>query len=166
VGVLIIILLSLGLADPPHAPTLVWQTDSLDRWPLLQHANEYDFLIAPFPLPQSPFTLEITASNEGTSASAWGFWLHTADRVQIFQVSNNGYVSISADETSHWSQFLHIRPTTNKLYLDVQDDYFATFRVNDEIAWQGTITPIADWGVALNGAADINSQNIEIYAGR
>lgn len=165
-GIAVVILLALGAANPPRAGELVWQADTAHGWPLLPYSGQFDLHIARISLPQSPFTLEIIASNEGTPASAWGLWLRTSDGIQSFLVSNEGYMSISNDENAHWAQFIHVRAATNKLYLHVQDDQAATFRINDEIAWQGTIMPLADWGIVLYGGPDITWQSMRLYAER
>lgn len=165
-GVFVLILLSLGVADPPRAGELAWQTDTTDDWPLLQRTGEWQHHTAPLPLPNAPFTLEITASNNGTPDSAWGLWLRTTDGLQTFLVSSEGYMSVSNDDNAHWAQFIHVHITTNKLYLHIQGNQSATFRINDEIAWQGVVTLWTEWGVAMYGSADITWQNIHLYAGK
>ncbi len=165
-GILLLILLALGIADPPRAGELVWQTDTTSSWALSHDTGESWRYIAPIPLSEVPFTLEITAINNGVPASAWGLWLRTTDGLQTFLISNERYMSVGNDDTPHWAQFVHIRTDTNKLYLDVLANQSATFRINDEIAWQGALMPTSDWGIVSYGNAAIARQNIHLYAGK
>jgi hypothetical protein len=108
--------------------------------------------------------VEITATNHGLPQSAWGIWLEADDSTVWMLVSNEGYLSISTDEIPHWSEFFHIRPTTNKLYLHAESNNSFTFRVNDEIAWTGALATGVNWGVILYRDPDIQWDTISMYA--
>jgi hypothetical protein len=164
-GLFVLIFLSLGVADPPRAGELTWQTNSINNWTPLQTNSVSQRYVAPTPLPHAPFTLEITASNNGAYFSGWGLWLRTTGGIQTFLVSREGYMSISSDDNSHWAQFIHIQTITNKIYLHIEGNQAATLRINDEIAWRGTIVPLVEWGLSLHGSAIITWQAIELYTG-
>ena len=165
-GIFVLVLLALGLADPPLAGTLRWQSASVEGWLPVRCTGESEMFIAPIRIPRPPFTVVASASNHGEAHSAWGLWLETVEGIQMFQVSNEGYLSVSSDDSTHWAQFFHIQSPTNKLYLHVQTDDIATFRVNDEIAWQARLTEVEglSWGVARYGKADLAWEYIRVYA--
>ena len=146
-GAGVVILLALGLADPPRAGSLVWRSDSDQDWQPYREIDEAALYNAPIRLPEAPFTLELQASNQGASDSAWGIWIRTTDGIRIIVVSREGYLSISSDERPHWAGFIHIGSETNKLYLNVESDHYATLRINDEIGWTGRLVTTNEWGV-------------------
>ena len=148
-GVALPILLALGLTDLIRAPQLIWQADGASNWALVQSAGEFDLYRAPIPLPQPPFTLELSAGNQGQPSSAWGLWLEIDGGIQTFVVSSEGYISISNDEMARWAEFFHVHPTANKLYLHIEADHSAAFRINDEIAWTGRVNATHNWGIAI-----------------
>jgi hypothetical protein len=113
------------------------------------------------------FTLELTADNSGTADSAWGIALQASGELWTFLISREGYFSVSADEKPHWAEFPHIRRDgDNKLYLDVREDGAAIVRINDEIAWAGSIFISENdaWGIAHYRRPRLDWASIEIYA--
>jgi hypothetical protein len=162
-GLAFIILLSLGIADPPRAGSLQWSAKTADDWSLWQETGDFRNSHAPTALPRLPFTLELTASNEGALDSGWGIWIGSWSIL----ISREGYLSISDDEKPHWSEFLHIRRDgDNKLYLDMRENGDTTLRINDEIAWTGNISFLenAAWGVIYYRHPQINWKMVAIYA--
>lgn len=162
-GTLLIMLLSLGIANPPRAGALQWSTKNTADWLHSQKMSNLRFYQAPVKLPPQPFTLELIADNEGDFNSGWGIQIES----WLAIINREGYFSISLDEKPHWREFIHIqRHDTNKLYLDVRENGTATLRINDEIAWTGSLTlaenPI--WGVVHYRHPNLNWQSIEIYA--
>lgn len=163
-GAALLTALALGIADPPRVGQRIWQSTVTDNWPLYHTTAEADLYLSPSPLPQPPFTLEITAANHGIPLSAWGIWLEADKDISWMLVSNEGYVSFSADDHPHWTEFFHTRPITNKLYVHAEANNNATFRVNDEIAWTGTLITSANWGIAFFRNPDVQWDTISMYA--
>jgi hypothetical protein len=164
-GSLLVVLLALGVADPPRAGKLLWQTESTNGWELRPQSDDLSLLTAPILLAGPPFTLELSAENSGAHASAWGIWLSTADGVWSLLINNEGYLSVGVNEKPHWAEFLHIRRNSdNKLYLNVESDGLAAIRINDEIAWEGMVNVRETWGIVLYCAPHLAWQTIEIYA--
>lgn len=162
-GGILIVLLASGMADPPRAGLLQWSIATADDWPLIQESADFRLYHAPTALPNLPFTLELTANNEGELDSGWGLWIGSWSIL----ISREGYFSISGDEKPHWAEFIHIRQSgDNKLYLDIQQNGTATLRINDEIAWTGDISISEDaaWGVVYYRHPEINWKSIEIFA--
>jgi hypothetical protein len=165
-GIILVIVLALGAANPPRAGAILWETDSASNWPLFERKETVNLFRAPTPLPTPPFTLELSARNSGDAASAWGIWIGNSDTVHMIVVSREGYMSVSDDEALHWAEFMHIRSDLNKIYLDVTTDLNATLRINDEITWTGTLalTDNASWGIALYREPELSWQDIILYA--
>jgi hypothetical protein len=163
-GAALLTALALGLADPPRAGRRIWQAKSAAAWPRYPSLGETARHLSPMPLPRPPFTLEISASNQAEPTSAWGIWLESGDGILEMLVSGEGYLSISTDENPHWAEFIHIHPVTNELYLHVESDKNATFRINDEIARTGILVAGTQWGVARFGNPDVLWDAISIYA--
>lgn len=143
-GLVLVIALALGVANPPRAGALQWQINNVDDLPTT--------------LPPAPFTLEITAKNTGAADSAWGMWIGQWTAL----IRHDGYVSINRDRRKpNWTEFPHIRRNgENKLYLHVEVDGQGTLRINDEIAWTGILPAIRHrWGVA----GEVEWKNIALY---
>src|SRR5690606_10282515 len=161
-GLILTALLAAGLADPPRAGALQWQAQSLDGWPASRAADELTIFAAPVELPAS-FTLELTARNDGSPASAWGIQLIDGSSSLLILIDNQGYFSVSAGDRPHWAQFIHLRPgAANRLYLHVEPDGTGTLRLNDEVAWQG-VMPAQSWGVAMYRQPQLSCQSIALY---
>lgn len=88
---------------------------------------------------RAPFTLETTAS---------GFSLMCDQSAPIFfQIRRDGYFSVTAS-LPDWVPFVHISRESNRLYLHVDESGHMTFRINEEIAWQGnleTVNPVCSF---------------------
>jgi hypothetical protein len=151
------VLLGDGLADPPRAPNLVIDLTS-------------DVGLRPAPLPDSlsvsslsrlPLTIEVSASSG--DVSGWGIWLLSPLESAQFRKRPDGYFSTQA--AGGWREFLHIRPTGNKLYLHIDAEGNGTFRINDEIAWTGSIPSLLlEWGIIHAFRTPINWNYIRLYA--
>ncbi|MDX2160187.1 MAG: hypothetical protein SF162_02570 [bacterium] len=110
-GLLLAALLYRGLADPPRP-------------------NWIDMRIFPTGTVMRPFTLETGAAGiELTCGSASPL---------TFQVRRDGYFSASDGEPA-WQGFLHTTRERNLLVLYSDEAGQLTFRINHEVAWQGTI---------------------------
>jgi hypothetical protein len=167
-GVVVVILLSLGLADPPRAGNgeLLWQTTSASDWQLGEGWGDFQLYYAPLPLSAVPFTLELTANNNGSADSAWGLSIETLEGQWTAVISNEGYLSVTTDSQPRWVEFLHIRPfNENKVYLHVETGGAATLRINDEIAWEShlAVSEGAGWGVVHYRQAQLTWQQIGVY---
>jgi hypothetical protein len=161
-GVILMLLLAGGLADPPRVGSLRWQVDAPGNWPITAINAEIRYQQAPVPLPDS-FTLELSAQNSGLDDSAWGIWLDQAHQSFIILVDNQGYYAITADQPD-WAQFRHIRrDAINSLYLHVQSDGTATLRINNEIAWEGPLDAAA-WGIALYRQPQLSWGGMALYS--
>jgi hypothetical protein len=167
-GVVFVILLSLGLTDPPRAGNgeLLWQTTSAQDWQVGERWSEFQLYNAPLPLSAVPVTLELTASNNGTAASAWGISIETLEGQWTAIISNEGYLSVTTSSEPRWVEFLHIRPfNENKVYLHVETGGAATLRINDEIAWEShlALSEGASWGVVHYQQTQITWKMIAVY---
>lgn len=126
-GLILIVLLALGLADPPRAGSLRWRVASPDEMP--------DSSLPP------AFTLELQARSAGPAESAWGIRLDGAAEPLTILIDNEGYLSVSPDDLPHWAEFPHIHPPDdNLLYIHIDHNGAATLRINHEIAWQGAVS--------------------------
>lgn len=167
-GAAVILALALRLADPPRAGAMVWETTSMDvGWPLIRDLGGSPRLWlkrAPFETRSPPFTIEIEANVSNTDSSAWGLWIETQPGHSLFLAGHGGY--ISAGMGLDWRGFIHVRPETNHLYLYVEADGAATFRVNGEIAWRGRLDLPAQpaWGLATFTDARFDLRYACLYA--
>ncbi len=148
----LMIALSVGAADPPRAPQLMLDT------------------IAPAPinpLPAPPYTLEVSATNSGPPDSAWGFWIGADESdALVCLIDGQGYRSVAHGVERDWSQFIHLKPQTNGLYLNVEASQSATFRINGEIVWRGSIASTSEnrWGIAADAAPQLNGLRVRVFA--
>lgn len=176
VGALLLIVLALGAANPHHAGVLFWQANSDVDWQQYASGDIFAFYKASVTIPSAPFTLELTATNNGNPESAWGIWLETDQGLWLVLVNREGYSSVGDCCTDglysspiklnlDWREFLHIRPQT-KLYLNVEADASATLRFNDEIAWTGNLILVPDgqWGTIYYRNPRLTWRTIKIYA--
>lgn len=151
-GAALIAALALGAADPSRAPRLILDTIT----PSVSN-----------PLSAPPYTLELNATNSGPPESAWGLWVGADENdALVFLIDNQGYVSVAHGVERDWSQFIHLRPQTNALTLNVEADGSATFRVNGEIAWRGSIEtmPESRWGIATEKQPQLDWNNVRVFA--
>lgn len=84
-------------------------------------------------------TLEASAINESINGSSWGFLIASSASSVTLLVDNWGYISTVAGLSPQWRPFVHAQPKRNKLYLHLDGEGWATYRINDEIAWEGEI---------------------------
>ncbi|MFN8530896.1 MAG: hypothetical protein U0670_20010 [Anaerolineae bacterium] len=110
-GIGLAVILSLGAADP-----LRTNLTNLDH--------------SPAGSVHAPFTLE-------TSAPGFDLMCSDAPTLQI-RVRRDGYFSISTGHDD-WQEFLHIRLSPNRLSLYADESGMAVLRINDEIAWRGSL---------------------------
>jgi hypothetical protein len=194
-GLTLAFLLANGAADPPRAGPLVWQSGPLPT--LSASPNYTTVAPDPIPLFRVPYTLEIAArfSVDSDPAAAWGIMLDPAQPsrsdVGARHASPSYLASPSAQPAStpapfeiaiigqrffavspaspDWRPFIHIRPlgTVNLLRLDVDSTGHGTLRINDEIAWRGTVPAARSARLYLrsrNATATLNVKRIAVYA--
>ncbi|GEM_PF-6057617 len=56
-----------------------------------------------------------------------------------FALRGDGYYSVTEQPEPDWKEFIHIKHTDNTLYLRVNINGEAVFRINEEIAWIGML---------------------------
>lgn len=171
-GAALALILALGAANPPHAAHLVLNLRSDDG---LTDAGAFDgAALLAFPVELAPpFTVEMEAGSSGAAGSAWGVWLRVSDhdgnlRVLPMLVDNQGYALAALDSPAlQHHPFIHIRRDSNRVYLHVDQDNTAVFRINDEIF--ATVAPpmttIDAAGLALYGSPALDWKAIKIYTG-
>lgn len=160
IGIGLVVALALGAADPQPAGPLRWHATAPHDWQLARLSAEQVGYTAPVHLPAPPFTLELQAINIGLPDSGWGMWLEADPEQFTTRIDNSGYLA-----RPDWRQFPHIRPnSSNRLTLDVEHNNHAVLRINDEIAWNGTLTPALQWGIVLVGQPALDWQTIRLYA--
>lgn len=140
VGVVTLIVLSNGAADPHRAGPLAWRDGAFNEG--VQPNGEYP-LAGRIVLPDAPYTLEIVGRTytENDPAAAWGISFDPTSSGR-FGVYLNGYDFFSIRPfQSDFRPFIHIRSggQENKIAIDVAVDTLVTVRINDEIAWQGKV---------------------------
>jgi hypothetical protein len=172
VGAALTTILSVGAADPPRAANLALNLRSADE---LAPAGAFDGARL-FALPVElalPLTVELEASSSGAAGSVWGIWLRVSDqdgsvRDLPMLVDQNGYVvaALASPIFQHF-QFIHLRPGSNRLYLHVDQNGTAVFRINDEIfaAVPLPATTVLAVGLALDGDPTLDWKSIKIYTG-
>ncbi len=176
--------LGAGLADPPRAGPLLWEDPSPQHWVIKNSQEQYRYI--PLPLPAPPFTIEAIVRFSGNSAPGAGWWLSLTDgeASSQFNIFNDGYFQIKAighkvSGTTIWTgpvEFPHLKGIGefNKLALDVAADQSATLRLNDEIAWKGTLgfNAAAPWRLFVGStaifekSATLTWERLAIYAPR
>jgi hypothetical protein len=160
-GGLIMIVLALGYANPLRGAYLVLE---LQQPPVeVQTVGGMSFRQIRS-LPPPPFTLEVSATM--TDSAEWGIWLGALPLPQRrFLIDGEGYIGAGSPDSLEWHQFIHARPDTNLIYLHVNADDQATFRVNEEIAWTGSISEtLPEWGLVNIDGANIQWNSIRVYA--
>lgn len=167
-GAILAVALAMGLADPPRAGALVWETTSMDvSWPLDKDLGGNPRLWLKRARAETrslPFTIEIEANVLNTNSSAWGLWVETQHDAALFLVGYDDY--ISAGTALDWRNFIHVQPQINHLYLNVEQNGMTTFRINYEVAWRGQLefpdTP--SWGLATFTDACFDLRFARLYA--
>ncbi len=166
-GTTLALALLLGAANPPYAAYMTTFTSSNF------YKNEGGLpTIASLKSDSLPVTLQIEASTSGAPDEEWGFWVWAGNELADFHIRSDGYFHAPG---SDWQQFPFIQPVRNELYLsitsddqqaDFPSDYHYTFRINNEIAWQGTIAPgLNEWGVFPPQSGNIDWNSIKVYTG-
>jgi hypothetical protein len=168
-GIILVIVLANGAANPPRASALVFEANRLEQLEFLYEGQDSLLYKLPFELDiSSLYTLEVTANNTASDESAWGIWVGVAEHTPLgILVRDDGYFYTS---DTGWVNFLHIQPISNKLYLSVENPSnhslsSVAFRINDEIALE--ITPddeiLPMFGVALYKDAAVDFEYIRLY---
>jgi hypothetical protein len=156
-GTALIALLASGYADPPRAARLAIDLSSTDGLA----TNNGRTLIGSLRAVSFPITIEVTASSNSASA-AWGLWVYAEDGRHFYQIRGDGYWSMA--ENGGWQPFIHIAPEENTLYLHIESSGSATFRINDEIAWQGSLPlHLLEWGVIASPDSAVHWRSIRLY---
>ena len=162
-GLVLIVLIALGIANPPRAGSIRWQANTNAGW-LTHQQDEITVYHAPASLGEA-FTLELTAINNGPDDSAWGFWL-PGPEAQIFTlISNEGYYTFNPWYAG-WQEFPHIQVSkTNTIYFHVNPDGHGTIRINDEIVHDDLtfLYGVDKWGIATYNNPQLTWEQIAIY---
>src|SRR5690606_18055526 len=171
-GIGLTIILANGAANPPRAAVLI--REMIDDAMLSAFGSIGDVELHGEESPLiAPFTIEMNASNNGASDSAWGIWLRVLDRENIqdwsqwwvWLVDNQGYMS--TDQPLSWSEFLHIHPRNeNTLSLQIEATGTTTFRINNEVAWTGELpAEHFQWGIAYYHNPQLIWGGIRLFGG-
>ncbi|MFN8447912.1 MAG: hypothetical protein U0521_04820 [Anaerolineae bacterium] len=171
-GAALALILALGAANPPHAADLVLNQHSDDG---LTDAGTFGgATLLAFPVELAPpFTVEMEASNSGAAGSAWGVWLRVSDHygnlsVLPMLVDTQGYALAAVDSPAlQHHPFIHIQRDSNRVYLHVDQNGTAVYRINDEIFATVAlpVTTIEAAGLALYGSPVLDWRSIKIYSG-
>jgi hypothetical protein len=160
-GIVMIISLLQGLGDPIYAPQLVVDLTSDEELEVVSPPNI--LRVASLSDEQLPITIEVIGNTSSESATVWGIWIQSSSALYLLQIRSDGYFSAIP---SGWQEFIHIQPNENRLYLHIEPDENATFRINDEIAWIGTLQPdLMGWGVVRPINSPIGWRYIRLYTG-
>ncbi len=122
-GAITAVLLAGGAADPPRAGPLIWQWQP--------NTSPY---YTPIVLPAFPYTLEVT----GQAAVPWEIRFTGPDTVFSILIDPRGFFAVPPFQADS-IPFMHIRPESNTVALNVETSGQATLLINEEIAWRGTI---------------------------
>ncbi len=167
-AVLLVTALMLGAANPPQARTLILDVTPSTELPCAPLTSN-SCVVSLGNLPAPPFTIEAAARNDGVSTSGWGLWLGQREAptdASLFLIDNDGYI-VTNSTSDDWRQFIHARPRENVLTLHVTESATATLRINEEVAWQGTLSVdnLSTFGILLYGEQDITWREVRLYAG-
>jgi hypothetical protein len=163
-------LVALGVADPPRAGTLMWQSSSFDEWcyaPPHSEGSPFDEYIPPIAIPKPPFTIEVIALNNAHPKSAWGIRLNVYGGFWYILVSGDRYF---AQVGLEWQEFPPIRRNAeNKIYVHVDADNRLTVRINDEIVVENitidNFHPASiSWGVVMYDRPVLALTNASLYS--
>ncbi|HVU11878.1 MAG TPA: hypothetical protein VHD90_11395 [Phototrophicaceae bacterium] len=166
-GAALALALLLGAANPPYAAHMTRFTSSN----FYKNAGGLT-AISSLKMDRLPLTFQLEARVSGTPDAEWGFWIWAGNELADFHIRSDGYFHAPGSNTQ---QFPFIRPDMNTLYLsitsddpqaDFPSDYHYTFRINDEIAEQGTMaTGLSEWGVFPPQSGNIDWKSIKVYTG-
>ncbi len=155
-GIITLILLAGGAADPPRAGPLIWQS-------LRDTANSPYY--TPIGMPAFPYTLEVTGQADGP----WEITFRNTRGGIAFSIvlDGQGFFAVPPFQSDS-IPFIHIRPESNKIALNVESSGQATLRINDEIAWRGVVPESNTAQIVLNGNDSPSDrlviQRIALYA--
>ncbi len=145
-GITAAVLLAGGGANPPRAGRII-----LNIGPITGSAVPTNYTTEvgrPNALPDPPYTLEVEVSN----SAAWGVAFDDAGKFGI-EIDSRGFYSVLPllrDSTP----FIHIRPESNRIAINVEASGRATLRINDEIAWRGTAPTAASATIHITGGRE------------
>jgi hypothetical protein len=161
-GALLMLLLAAGYANPPYGQRVTLELEQPPESAYISGDIEFSEVGT---LPTPPFTIEVSATF--TTSAEWGIWLGNEPSLSTwrFLVDNDGYIAAGARNASQWQPFIHAQPETNRLYLHVSHRNLATFRVNEEIAWTGSLIIEQDvaWGLMSSAGIDVQWNSIRVY---
>jgi hypothetical protein len=171
IGVMGVALLSGGLADPPRAGPLIWSSGPLKA---LAVPSDYSITAGPIlSLPATPYTLEITAafSADSDHAARWEIVWDNDTAPGNFKIVLDGYGFFAVPPSQPDSTpFIHIRAPgqPNRVALFVSADGQGLLRINDEIAWRGSVPKAERAHVQVIGGKSSVShfviQHVALYA--
>jgi hypothetical protein len=159
-GALLIIVLASGYANPLRGAYLILE---LEQPPVeIQTADGMSFSSVGT-LPPPPFTLEVSATLTGPTEL--GICLGALPLAQWrFLIDEEGYIAVGLSDSLEWRQFIHARHDTNFLYLHVDSANLATYRVNEEIVWTGSISEtLREWELVTTDGANVQWNSIRVY---
>lgn len=136
-GFMLMLLLIFGLGDPPRAGGLISEFTVLPTESVSTLEDSID--IFRIVNTKESVTLEASAINKSTKGSSWGFLIVSSTSSVTLLVDHTGYVSAVAELSPLWRPFVHVEQQRNRLYLFLDGAGQATYRINDEIAWEGQI---------------------------
>jgi hypothetical protein len=155
-------LLAGGAADPPRAGPLIWQAGPLPE--TIAPAYYTTTVGSPIDLPARPYTLEVTGQLAAGSdpAASWGIRCDTAGAAGLsfsIMLDGQGFFAVPPFQ-SDLMPFIHIRPVgeANQFAWNVEPSGQATLRVNDEIAWRGTVPDARRAQIVLTGGRETASR--------
>lgn len=171
-GLITVLVLLSGAADPPHAGPL---SNQIVLPEVTIPAGQTLLLDKEIDLPDPPFTLEVVAQFTATSdpLAAWGIQITTANptlsHLELW-VDADGYFSM-APLVLDVTAFIHIGSVgkVNLVYLDVTRGGSAMLRFNDESAWQGQLPALRSIRIMAtsgpgNQLAHLVIQRISIFS--
>ncbi|MCA9903034.1 MAG: hypothetical protein KC547_04180 [Anaerolineae bacterium] len=162
-----------GLFDPPYAPDLLLARADADGLPFVREQADARLYTLSLPV-TPPFTLALTARNDGPGDTGWGLWLvlalpDGATQDVVLVITNDLEVSspIRAPGQARLGlhEFPHIRAGENTVYAHLREDGELTLRINNELVETGRFpgATIAGGGVALYREAVMRWESVRVY---
>lgn len=165
-GTVLIVLIAAGIGNPPRAANLTFSAANPEAIGAPMQSGGFTHYPGTL-LDTLPATLILQATQRGETESAWGIWLETsANEPPLYLlIDGQGYTAAGMLPELEWRQFIHLRPDTNTLYLHIDAERHATFRINDEIAWTGSLADgqAIHWGIALQNNPRLEWHAIRVY---
>jgi hypothetical protein len=170
-GMVTIIVLSAGAANPPKAGPLAFEEDGTTK--VLAVPGQMVPVGIIIPVPSQPYTLEVTSqfTADTDPTGAWGIvFEREMPQPDPFLVMLNGYQFLKvAPSKPDFTPFIHVRANGQPNMLDIttRPDGTATLRVNDEIAWTGAAPAASRAQIYLMGgsytSAQLTVQRVAFY---